>query len=375
LEGQTATDVCVPTRGADTFLGWFRDAQSLYPWDFTAPILSDTTIYAGWLPVGWHRIVFETGDGSFVPAAQVQDGRILTPPRAPSMPAGTHKAFEGWFVDDPPTTPFDFTLPVTASRTLYAKWGCMRGYHAVDDACVMDVCQPGEDYLEGTGCVPGCPYLALGKARAARWRVRRSTAKAARKAPTLLRADSPRTALNNVIGSVALTEASLSHILNAEGEKIQHFLFKPLPAIRARRVRTKRPSRVQRLIDMGNSANQLVRRVKWLELMLFKKLYVSVNAWPEALLNVQVRKVDDLGDPVPGAVFSFEGQGLKFDVTSNVDGWIICPCIPPGVYTAREILTPMGYIGDGQTHTVAVLPDGRLRLDGRLDGQLVNVRE
>jgi len=50
---------------------------------------------------------------------EVNDGETVDRPAAPTRP---EYDFKGWCIDSDCTTPFDFTTPITADITLYAKW-------------------------------------------------------------------------------------------------------------------------------------------------------------------------------------------------------------------------------------------------------------
>lgn len=65
--------------------------------------------------------------------------------------------------------------------------------------------------------------------------------------------------INLLLSSIALEEIGLSHILNAEGEKLQHFL-------------SSAPSQLNDLITMNNSINKTLRTIVKSQLMLTLKL-------------------------------------------------------------------------------------------------------
>lgn len=66
-----------------------------------------------------HTVTFETGEGSDVDDQIVNDGETATEPEDPTWEGHT---FEGWYVDEDCTIPYDFDTPVTEDITLYAKW-------------------------------------------------------------------------------------------------------------------------------------------------------------------------------------------------------------------------------------------------------------
>jgi hypothetical protein len=72
-------------------------------------------------------------------------------------------------------------------------------------------------------------------------------------------------ALTNVIASIALEEAALSHILNAEGEKIQAAVA--IPTITA-----------DELIGINNAVSEVMDAVSQIESALQEKLNVVMNA-------------------------------------------------------------------------------------------------
>ena len=65
-------------------------------------------------------VAFETANDDAAPASQtVESGKTLT---KPADPAKTGWDFAGWYQDEACTVPFDFSTPITANITLYAKW-------------------------------------------------------------------------------------------------------------------------------------------------------------------------------------------------------------------------------------------------------------
>ena len=121
-----------PTRSGFEFTGWYADRASAAAagdagrFDFGAPIVTDTTAYAGWkragsTPITTWRVTFETDGGTYVPAQSVVDGQRAAEPTAPTK-AGWK--FVGWF-DGPgeDATEFDFAeRAITADTTVYARW-------------------------------------------------------------------------------------------------------------------------------------------------------------------------------------------------------------------------------------------------------------
>lgn len=117
--GATAVRPDDPTRTGYTFAEWYASADySGEPYDFTAPVTADTTLYAKWTP-NKYTVTFDTQGGSAVSAQQVAYGNLVTQPAAPTREGYT---FVGWATDASGATPYGFGTPVTGNMTLYAKW-------------------------------------------------------------------------------------------------------------------------------------------------------------------------------------------------------------------------------------------------------------
>ncbi len=64
-------------------------------------------------------VTFNSNGGSPVAAIHVESGTVIAEPQAPTM---SGYSFDGWYVDHELTRPYDFSTPIIASITLYAKW-------------------------------------------------------------------------------------------------------------------------------------------------------------------------------------------------------------------------------------------------------------
>lgn len=67
---------------------------------------------------GGVKVSFETGEGSKVDFQTTADGKLVKP----ADPTRDGYTFGGWFTDEACTQAYDFSTPVTADLTLYAKW-------------------------------------------------------------------------------------------------------------------------------------------------------------------------------------------------------------------------------------------------------------
>ena len=67
---------------------------------------------------GGIKVSFETGEGSKVDFQTTADGKLVKP----ADPTREGYTFGGWYTDEACTQAYDFSTPVTADLTLYAKW-------------------------------------------------------------------------------------------------------------------------------------------------------------------------------------------------------------------------------------------------------------
>ncbi|WP_129586744.1 InlB B-repeat-containing protein [Microterricola viridarii] len=124
-KGGTATKPADPTAAGFVFDGWFTDAALTVPADFSAPVSASTTFYAKWSAVAPATVTVSfngNGHGASVAPVTVAVGGTVAKPADPTA-AGF--VFDGWFTDAALTVPADFTAPVSASTTFYAKWSAV----------------------------------------------------------------------------------------------------------------------------------------------------------------------------------------------------------------------------------------------------------
>ena len=117
-----------PSRSGYKFTGWYTeqaDGDQVEDGDKAVDLgLSpDQSFYAHWekdasKPVT-HTLTFNTDGGSSVPSQTVNDGET---PEEPDDPSKSGYVFDGWYADSTLTEPFDFSAPMTADATAYAKW-------------------------------------------------------------------------------------------------------------------------------------------------------------------------------------------------------------------------------------------------------------
>lgn len=64
-------------------------------------------------------VTFNTNGGSSITSQSVKDGELAT---KPSNPTKSNARFIGWYSNEGLTVEFDFSTPITANTTIYAKW-------------------------------------------------------------------------------------------------------------------------------------------------------------------------------------------------------------------------------------------------------------
>ncbi len=111
--------------GYDFTEKWFVDEECTEEFDFSEPIKSDMTIYAGW-EIQKFNVIFanaDTDDITDVPYGSTID-RPANPEKASTEVDGkiTNYRFLGWFSDAGCTKVFDFSTPIKSDTTVYAKW-------------------------------------------------------------------------------------------------------------------------------------------------------------------------------------------------------------------------------------------------------------
>ena len=178
--------------------------------------------------------------------------------------------------------------------------------------------------------------------------------------------------LNNIIASIALQEAALSHILNADGEKLQAAvqMVDPANADLFDEVGAVDQPTLDELLLVNESVSTLVDHVTDYERSLRDKLNAiltfirSEEDLPETF-RITIAKEDDDSNALPGAIFSVSGRVtmLSGDVisvhqlaTSNASGDLVFT-LPAGEYTLREIKAPDGFILDDFPRTLTVTGD------------------
>ena len=109
-----------PVREGFGFTGWYTEIGCVNLFDFNTPITKNTVLFAGWsesnLTVSFNY--------NYVGAPAISQVTVAkgSPVAKPADPVRENYAFEGWYLEAAGEHEYDFTLPVTESFTLYAKW-------------------------------------------------------------------------------------------------------------------------------------------------------------------------------------------------------------------------------------------------------------
>jgi len=164
-------------------------------------------------------------------------------------------------------------------------------------------------------------------------------------------------AFNNIIASIALQEAALGHILNAEGEKIQTAIAIPNVSI-------------GELIDINNNVAATVRAIAETERNLASKLqlvldFIELEAEvPEPVsFPLSVRKIDNLGNPLDGGLFALRNDlGLNIEESAS-DGMIDFGEVKSGNYTLQELTPPDGFLSNPTIYNVEISNTGVITIN------------
>ncbi|MCR5651352.1 MAG: InlB B-repeat-containing protein [Lachnospiraceae bacterium] len=123
INGNKAAEPAAPTADGFTFLGWFKDAAGEDYYDFNTPVTGNITLYAKWVSkeVKLYTVSFDLNgkDGTKPADQKVPEGGTAG---SPGNPASAGFIFRGWYTDKDCKSLYDFSDPVTADITLYARW-------------------------------------------------------------------------------------------------------------------------------------------------------------------------------------------------------------------------------------------------------------
>ncbi len=124
VELPTAKDLGVALGDTDEFLGWYTvDEFAKVQAGQTAVTVENVTATAEVTycakVLRHYTVTFNTNGGTDVDAQDVAYKGLATLPEEPTK---VGHVFAGWYADEALTTEFNFTTPITADTTVYAKW-------------------------------------------------------------------------------------------------------------------------------------------------------------------------------------------------------------------------------------------------------------
>ena len=124
VELPTAEDLGVALGATDEFFGWYTvDEFGKVQAGQTAVTVENVTATAEVTycakVLRHYTVTFNTNGGTDVDAQDVAYKGFATLPEAPTK---VGHVFAGWYADEALITEFDFTTPITADTTVYAKW-------------------------------------------------------------------------------------------------------------------------------------------------------------------------------------------------------------------------------------------------------------
>lgn len=124
VELPTAEDLGVALGDKDEFFGWYTvDEFGKVQAGQTAVTVENVTATAEVTycakVLRHYTVTFNTNGGTDVDAQDVAYKGLATLPEEPTK---VGHVFAGWYADEALATEFDFTIPITADTTVYAKW-------------------------------------------------------------------------------------------------------------------------------------------------------------------------------------------------------------------------------------------------------------
>ncbi len=118
VDGETLDQPSNPFLLGHELINWYIDAALTEVYDFSEPVTSDLTLYAGY-EIGTYTITFDTNGGTDVDALV---GLYQSSISRPENPTRSGYSFGGWYTDDQLTDSFSFNTMPGYDVTLYAKW-------------------------------------------------------------------------------------------------------------------------------------------------------------------------------------------------------------------------------------------------------------
>lgn len=117
-----------PSSAGKVFVDWYDSESGSARFDFSAPIRSNTVVYARWRAPATFTLNFDANGVSAEALPETQNIAENTPPNEPvQSPKAIGKTFAGWYTTPECIQKFDFTEKLNSDRTAYAKWADATG--------------------------------------------------------------------------------------------------------------------------------------------------------------------------------------------------------------------------------------------------------
>lgn len=140
-DGRTASASAPDNLRGYAFEGWYTDAARARPYDLTAPVTGNLTLYAKQRLLEEAAVSYDCRDGSRAARVTYYVGETPAPPAGPALDG---YVFQGWYTDPGLARPWT-PGPLTGDLALYAGWRRMlavsfdsRGGSAVQPQAVLE---------------------------------------------------------------------------------------------------------------------------------------------------------------------------------------------------------------------------------------------
>jgi uncharacterized repeat protein (TIGR02543 family) len=116
IQGSQISSPTAPTKSGYIFDKWYADIDLTVPYNFSAPVNDDLSLYANWLIE--RTVIFVDGDETLFTSKVADNTKVLQP----SNPSKTGFSFSGWYQDELLNSLYDFDTLITSDKTVYAKF-------------------------------------------------------------------------------------------------------------------------------------------------------------------------------------------------------------------------------------------------------------
>ncbi len=145
-DGEFISEPSVEAVDGYEFDGWYTDQTFTEKYDFSTPVTSDIVLYAKWIHNTVYAVTFNynyetAGEPDVITTAP---GGVI---EKPADPVRDDYVFGGWYADKECNEAVDFTAPVRADTTVYAKWTALEKYTVSFDLNYSDASSPASQSI------------------------------------------------------------------------------------------------------------------------------------------------------------------------------------------------------------------------------------